>query len=205
VLCDVDVAALVNAVSPGGAAMALRSHPDAVRYGIVAADATGTIVQLANVATAVPEGDVDRSTHFTGLHAMDRDALERVPDGFSDIVRTAYRELVPERRVRGLVHPGFWLDVGDPSAYLDANLAVLDGGLALPLDPFTRGERRDGSWIGPGAEIAGARITRSVVGAGARVPAGTVLVDSVVWDGAEVPPGEHHRVVVHDAGILTEG
>lgn len=222
VLCDVDLGALIAAVPAGGAAMALRSSPEAARYGVVAADRTGTVVELTTVASATADGDVDRSTHFTGIHAMDRDALALVPDGFACVVRTAYRALVPERRVHGLRHDGVWLDVGDPAAWLDANLAVLDGGVALPLDPHARaafardvrgehGDREviegafvDGPvWIGPGATLGrGSRLVRSVVGAGARVPAGTTLVDSVVWDGVDVPPGEYRRACVYPGGVL---
>jgi mannose-1-phosphate guanylyltransferase len=221
VLSDVDLSALLAAVPPGGAAMALRSDPEPARYGIVAADADHRVVELTTVARADARGPVDRTTHFTGIHAMDRAALDRVPPGFQCIVRTAYRSLVPERRVAGVVHRGIWLDVGDPAAYLDANLAVLDGGLALPLDPVERAgyarlggrERGDSAlvagvdldgpvWIGPGAELGrGARVTRSVIGAGARVPAGVELVDSVVWDGVTVPAGAHRRVIVHDGGV----
>lgn len=223
VLSDVDLAALRDAVPPGGAAMALRPHAeDAARYGVVAADATGTVVRLARVAQAEAEGPVALDTHFTGLHALDRSTLERVPDGFACIVRTAYAELVPERRVRGLRHPGTWLDVGDPAAYLAANRAVLDGA-AVPLDPFPRaahavrpgrvhgdasgfpGLSVDGTaWIGPGARLGrGVRLEASVVGHGASVPADTRLRRCVVWDGADVPPGDHADTIFHDGGALT--
>lgn len=43
-----------------------------------------------------------------------------------------------------------------------------------------------------------------MIGHGAVVPAGASLVDSVVWDGATVPPGRHERVVVHDGGVLAQ-
>jgi hypothetical protein len=38
-------------------------------------------------------------------------------------------------------------------------------------------------------------VHRSVIGAGAVVPAGATLTDCVVWDGVIVPPGDHHRCV----------
>ena len=210
VLHAVDLGRLRAAVPAGGAAMALRPDPDAARYGIVAADAADRVVRLANVALAT--GDpVDVTTHFTGIHALDREALALVPPGFQCIVRTAYRALVPARRVGAIRYEGAWLDAGDPEAYLDANLAVLDGKVAHPLDPWARAgwaRRPDGTevgdpelvrgatvvgpaWIGPGARIGrGATLSRVVIGAGAEVPAAAELVDSVVWDGATARSGQ---------------
>ncbi len=216
VLHGVDLTALLAAVPDGGAAMALRPDPDAARYGIVAADAAGRVARLTTVAVADPVGALDESTHFTGIHALDRDALALVPPGPQCIVRTAYRALVPQRRVAGVRYGGIWLDAGDPAAYLDANLAVLD--LAdrsiLGLDPFPRagwartadgvehGDRAlvDGvtvtgpAWVGPGARIRrGAALHRCVVGAGAEI-AGN-LRECVVWDGAAAT-GDHHRATL---------
>jgi mannose-1-phosphate guanylyltransferase len=215
VLSDVDLGALIAATPTGGGALALRRSDEAARYGVVAADEAGVVARLTTVASAEPVGVVDGSTHFTGIHALDRESLNRVPDGFSCIVRTAYRALVPERRVVGRVHDGTWLDVGDPEAYLDANAAVLDGDVTLPLDPlmraaWARSRRREAgdrsvvdgvsvegsAWVGVGARVArGASLCRTAIGRGAVVPADTRLVDCVVWDGVTVPPGDHVRRV----------
>lgn len=221
VLHDVDLAALLAAVPEGGGAMALRRSEDAARYGIVAGDATGRVVRLREIAKAPPEGPVDETTHFTGIHALHRDSLERVPEGFACVVRTAYRDLVPERRVAALPYSGPWLDAGDPAAYLDANLQVLERRVCLALDPLPRaafavdgrgarsgeplpGVNVDGpAWIGPGAQIgAGATLRRAIVGAGARVPAGAVLEDAVVWDGVDAP-ARLVGAIAYDGGVLT--
>lgn len=221
VLSDVDLGALVARVPDGGMAMALRHHADdAARYGVVAMDESGVVVRLTTVASAEPVGAVDPSTHFTGIHALDRAVLDRVPEGEQCIVRTAYRELVPQRRVAGFVHRGTWLDVGDPQAYLAANLAVLTTTLAVPLDPvryaacarMARGQmgqaplgvRVDGSvWIGQGARVApGARLTDCVIGPGAVVPSDAELTRCVVWDDCVVPSGELTDAVVFDGGVL---
>ncbi len=220
VLHGVDLGALLAAVPEGGAAMALRPDPDpdtlGARYGIVAADAAGRVARLTTVAAADPVGALDETTHFTGIHALDRAALALVPPGPQCIVRTAYRALVPQRRVAGVRYDGIWLDAGDPAAYLDANLAVLDlpDRSILGLDPFPRagyartadgvehGDRAlvDGVtvtgpvWVGQGARIRrGAALHRCVVGAGADV-AGN-LRECVVWDGAAAT-GDHLRLTM---------
>ena len=195
VLNNVDLTALLAAIPKGGGALALRTNAqEAPGYGIVAADSTKTVVKLREIASATAVGALATDTHFTGIHAMDRQALDLAEDNFSCIIRTAYKQLVPQRLVGAISHGGTWLDVGDPKAYLDANMAVLKGDLELPLDPFPRA--RDGvigsHWIGPGAVVKG-QLKHSIVGAGATVPAGATLDQCVVWDDIEVPPGQHRQ------------
>ncbi|TVQ87412.1 MAG: hypothetical protein EA397_19040 [Deltaproteobacteria bacterium] len=207
-LCDVDLQALRGAVPEGGCALALRPHLDdaRTRYGVVATDDEGVVVDLKGMAVAEPVGPLSTDSHFTGIHALDRRVLKALPEGASCIVRQGYLSLVPERRVRAVRHRGTWLDVGDPAAYLDANLAVLEGRVSLPLDPFKRAVVRAGApppgggmahgpcWIGADAQVAGT-IHRSVIGPGAKVPRGAELFDCVVWAGVEVPAGRFARRV----------
>jgi len=219
VLHDVDLGALVDAVPPGGGAMALRPHrADAQRYGVVAADATGRVVRLSSVADGPAEGAVRDDTHFTGIHALDRAALGHVPDGFACIVRTAYAALVPDRRVGSLRHHGVWLDAGDPAAYLEANLDLLHQRVQLALDPYEQAavaRRPDGTahgelpgvaldgpvWVGPDARVAaGASLSQSIVGRGASIPAAASLHQCVVWSGVSVPPGAHRRSIFYADG-----
>lgn len=222
VLHDVALSALLAAVPEGGGALALRAHADAARYGVVAADATGTVVRLSSVARAEAVGAVDESTHFTGIHAMDREALRRIPaEGFACVVRTAYAALVPARMVAGLRHHGLWLDIGDVPAYLEANLALLRGVLGAPIEPMARASfgRRGGRpwgdarvvekaevegdlWVGEGAEIGRARLCDSVVGEGALVETGATLREVVVWAGTRVPAGDWRRGVWGPFGFV---
>lgn len=198
VLSNVDLGALLDAVPEGGAAMALRESPEAERIGPVEANSRDEVVRIRGVVEG--EGGV-AGTHFTGVHAMHRDSLDLVPpDGLQCIVRTAYKALIPQGRVRATHHAGTWVDVGNPTAWLEANLAVLDGKIALSIDPWTRGGRGPGgSWVGPGARLEG-EIHRSVIGAEAVVPAGAELHDCVVLDGVAVPAGLHRRTAFYGDG-----
>ena len=195
ILSDVDLTALVDAMPADGASMALRPSPDAGSIGPVEADSSGRVVRITSV---VPSEQGMPGTHFTGVHAMSRAAISRIPtDGEQCVVRTAYKALVPEGSVGHTVHTGAWVDVGRPDSYLEANMAVLDGLVPTPIDPWTRGERGSGgSWVGAGASILGV-IKHSVVGAGATVPEGTSLTNCVVWDGVKVPAGTYRDAVVY--------
>ena len=222
VLHDVDLAALLAATPRGGAVMALRRDAArAERYGVVAADDTGTVVRLTNVASAPPRGAVQADTFFMGIHALDRSTLDLVSAGPADIVRTAYRMLVPERKVRAVVDAGPWLDTGDLATYLEANLAILRRTVRTALDPHPRAAfARDGAgritgdaraiggqangavWVGPESRVDG-RIEDAVIGRGSRVPQGADLLRVVVWDGVEVPPGAHRDAVFTPAGVVS--
>lgn len=200
ILADIDLTALAAAVPTGGAAMALRADPELGQRAPVEADEDGVVVRMRDFAGRPGRGI--EGTHFTGVHACSNALLERVPDGFGCIVRTAYTEVLEDRVVRALRHAGQWIDIGTPADYLAANLDLLAGRLGSHLDVWARGERRaDGSWQGPGAAVQGS-VSHSVLGAGCTVPAGARLVDCVVWDGVAVPPGDHQRVVFHDTGAL---
>jgi mannose-1-phosphate guanylyltransferase len=200
ILATHDLTALAECVSPGGAAMVLRESPDAPTIGPVERDSNGNVVRITSVVEStrgIP------GTHFTGIHAMHRDAIARIPDGFQGVIETAYKELVPLGKVRAwLEATATWVDIGTPDAYLAANLAVLRGQIAVPLDPWTHGARVGSSWVGAGAAIRGT-IVDSVIGAGAVVAERASLTRCVVWDGASVAAGAvHEDAIVFDHGVL---
>jgi NDP-sugar pyrophosphorylase family protein len=198
ILSDVDLVALVAAMPIDGAAMALRVADDAEAIGPVEADASGHVVRITSV---VSSDDGIPGTHFTGVHAMSRAAVEQIPaHGEQCVIRTAYKELVPKALVGHIRHTGAWVDVGRPDSYLAANLAVLDGRVRTPIDPWAHGESGpQGSWVGADARINGL-VKHSVVGARAVVGKDVSLVDCVVWDGVTVPPGHYSRAVIFDGG-----
>jgi MurNAc alpha-1-phosphate uridylyltransferase len=200
ILASHDLSALAAAVPAGGAAMILREAPDAATIGPVERDAHGHVVRITSV---VPSTRGIPGTHFTGIHAMHRDAIARIPEGISGVIETAYKELVPLGAVRAVLEPGAtWFDVGTPAAYLAANLAVLRGEIAVPLDPWTRGTRSGTSWIGDGAVIRGA-IESCAIGPGVTVPAGASLTRCVVLDGATVPPGATYEdAILFDSSVI---
>jgi len=198
ILSDVDLTALMDALPEGGASMALRMDPCAADIGPVEADASGQIVRITSV---VPSENGISGTHFTGVHAVSRTAIASIPEsGEQCVIRTAYKALVPAGLVGRILHGGSWVDVGKPDAYLAANMAVLDGEVPTPIDPWKRGERGPGgSWVGSGAVIHG-DVNHCVIGANAVIAEGTSLQDCVVWDGVTVPQGHHESAIIYDGG-----
>lgn len=221
VLTDVDLSAMLGALPDSGAVMVLRPNEyDAThRYGIVATDEEYRVIDLKKMAVAEPMGETRWDSHFTGIHALKKSVLGRVPDGFGCIVRTAYIELVPLRCISAVHHEGIWLDVGDPKAYLETNLSVLRGDVRLHLDPskhavfFTRsGEDVPGEavsvsgalWMG--RDVSWGRDVRcrdSVIGDGAILSDGVDLQECVVWSNASVPSGNWKRCVFYGDEMLS--
>jgi NDP-sugar pyrophosphorylase family protein len=100
---------------------------------------------------------------------------------------------------------GYWLDTGTPAAYLQANRDLVSGQRkgALGPDLHDRGDgvhlegvsAISGEVVGPSVifrncEIAqGARVERSVLGAGSVIESGAVVIDSVLMEGSHVAAG----------------
>lgn len=207
VLSDVDLSALYAAMPAEGGALALRAMDPGAKITAVEADERGMVRRIQGLVEGVPTVP---GTHFTGVYALTGAALARVPDprvhGESCIKLSLYGRLAEEGRLGSIVHRGAWVDIGEPAAYLDANLDALDGRLRLPIDPWTRGARGPGgSWVGENAQVQGI-VNRSIIGAGAVIPPDAELQDCVVWDGLQVPPGRHARTIFYGRGPgLAEG
>ena len=108
ILSDVDLTALWS--EPAPAVMALRPQSRPVHTAVSLED--GVVRGIAGVV-----GEGDPALHFTGVHVLDRDLLDLVPSGEQCIIRTVYRALVPEGRVRGRIHTGTWTDIGTTAEY----------------------------------------------------------------------------------------
>jgi mannose-1-phosphate guanylyltransferase len=124
-----------------------------------------------------------------GVYVLEPEVLELVQPGrMVSVEREVFPRLVAQGRCYALADDAYWLDVGTPASYLEANLHEL--------------ERRSGSWIGPGAEVAGAKLTRAAVGPAAVVEAGAVLEDAVVHERARIGAGAVVRRAIVGAGAV---
>jgi NDP-sugar pyrophosphorylase family protein len=196
ILCDVDLGALLAALPPDGAALTLREDPRLGAAAPVEADAEGVVTRMRDFAGAPGPGRP--GTHFTGVYAISRTVIDRVPPGAACILRSAVAEVLPTRRVRAVLHRGLWEDIGAPAQLLDAQLlaARSPGGLPGGVGPGYRALPYD-VLLGPGAQVAeGARLRSCVIGAGAQVAAGASLDGCAVWPGVRVPPGDWRRTVL---------
>jgi len=133
---------------------------------------------------------------FTGIHLIEPDALDSIPDGAPfDTVKDLYPLLQSRgERVRGWLAEGEWREFSTPRRYLEHSLAMLRArGLAnwttwrLELDGSARTEE---TVFGEQVEVeAGAALRRSLLLGDNRVGRDARLTDCIVGPGADIPAG----------------
>ena len=123
---------------------------------------------------------------FTGIYAVEPEFLRWIEHGVKRSVIPAFLEMIRRGAKLGgaVIDEGQWWDVGTRAAYLQLHRD-------LPALPFPRYGAADEAWranVHPSARIAtGAQLRGcSVVGAGAEVGADAVLIDTIVWPGAQI-------------------
>lgn len=168
------------------ATIMLTPVDDPSAYGVVPTDGDG---RVQGFIEKPPPGTAPTNLINAGVYIFESSVLDRIPEGAE---YSAERALFP-----GLVSEGaalyasrtdsYWMDIGTPAKYLQANL----DGLAGALDPSQPGELgASGSLVDPGASVsADARVAGSVVGGGAEVGKGAELDHCVLFPGARVGAG----------------
>jgi NDP-sugar pyrophosphorylase family protein len=164
------------------ATLALLPHPDPERWSSVVLERDGT------VSAFLPAAASDRRERFlfTGFQALGARVVRDLPAGHCEMI-TVWDALRRRGALRGVVVSGIWREAGDPTAYRDLVLALLNGA----------------SWVHPHATVApDVKLSAAAIGAGCRAGAGASVVESVLTAGVCIGPGvQLARCVV--AGDLT--
>jgi mannose-1-phosphate guanylyltransferase len=216
VLCDVDLTAMRSFHEARGSRTTIYLAPveDPRAYGLVETDGGGRIERFREK----PGADEPISTNLinAGVYLLDAALLQRMPP---DRPVSLEREFFPVLIADGVPCFGwapetYWRDIGNPAAYLAAQLDLLCERVKTPLTP--PGERRDGAWIGRTDVTAGVRVVGpsligdgvtlgagaqigplAVIGDGCTVGAGARIERSVLWEHVSVGP----RAVIEDSVI----
>jgi mannose-1-phosphate guanylyltransferase len=176
------------------ATLVLRHTADPFSLGAIEIDPAGRVVSMLAKSATHAAGT---AAMFTGVHVLSRSVLERLP-AEGCVIRQGYRAWLAEgRAVFGTLSDAPWLDLGTPRVYRDAHLEVLAGERALA------GIAPGPAWIAASATVdPGARIVRSVLGAGARV--GPVMVErSIVWPGAQLDADLKDAIALPDGRVVS--
>jgi len=207
VLTTLDLSAMIefHVDRDAEASIYLCEVDDPSAFGVVPTRSDG---ELVGFIEKPPRGHAPTNWINAGVYVLEPSVLDRIPARISvSIERETFPRMVERRKaLYGFQWSGYWLDIGTPEKYLQANLDVvagkLPGGDGL-IDPTAviEGEVRD-SVIGPGAWVApGAVVERSVLLAGARAEHGVRIADSVIGPGAILKAG----AVVVDVSIVGQG
>jgi len=95
--------------------VAMCSRDSKIDFGVIKTDKNGNIIGFE-------EKPLYHHNVSMGVYAINRGLLELVPEGvsfgFDDLMLTCLRK---KRRVFGYFHDGYWLDIGRPDDYQEAN------------------------------------------------------------------------------------
>ncbi len=183
ILVDPPIEALLAGAGDG---LCMAVVPRGAGAGTVGRDRVGRVVRLRGevFGEEVSGGD------YVGVAALGGRCLAELPEVGCLVGDWALPELRRGGVVRTVEVHGEWVDAGDPAAYLDANLRWLD--------------RNGGdSWTGAGASVsAGVRLSRSIVGDGARIRGQGLVSACVLWKEAEVSAPVERAIVTTGGRIV---
>jgi NDP-sugar pyrophosphorylase family protein len=188
VLSDIDLGAVLqfHRAKDSETTIVLTPVEDPSAFGVVPTDDDGRVQAFIEKP---PPGEAPTNYINAGIYVLEPSVLGRIPAGE---VWSAERQLFP-----GLVAEGasvyavgsdaYWMDIGTPQKYLDANIDALAGRYRCAEVPLP----------GPGtvvraqdADVAtGAQVSDACLGRGSSVGAGAIVERSVLLPGAEVGPG----------------
>lgn len=164
--------------------MLLRSHGGPLQ---VACDpASGRITDIGGLVdpAAAPR------FLFTGIYLVEAAFIARIPPAQKIGVIPIFCEMIRAgAKLRGVViDAGHWWDLGSRAHYLAVHRDLAAAQAAPWIAPDAQ--------VGASAQLLGA----TAIGAGARIGAGAILRDCLVWDGAQIAPG-----AVLERCIVTSG
>jgi mannose-1-phosphate guanylyltransferase len=197
VLCDLDLTALIAQHESTGARATIALYPvaDPTGYGLVHRREDGEITEFLEK----PRPDQTDSDEINaGAYLLERSVLDWIPPHRAvSIEREVFPELIGQG-LYGIRLGGYWIDIGTPTRFLEANWDILEG----RVETVVGAGLDEPTLVGNGCEISSEAELRPpcVVGGNCRVGAGAIIDRSVLLDGCVV---ERDAVVTNS--ILSVG
>jgi len=203
VLTGLDIDGLVNyhQDSQSDVTLYLTRVDDPRAYGLVPTNEAGEVLQFLEKPQTPEEIVTDQIN--AGCYVFTRNVIDSIPaDRAVSVERETFPQLLEaNRRVSGVVDPGYWLDLGTPLAFVQGSVDLVRGfapspAVTTPSDYLA---------------LLGAEISRSAelsngttIGAQAQVGAGAVIDGCVVFDGAVIGDRCRIRNSIIGAGAVIE-
>lgn len=205
VLTDVDLGALLewHASRAAEATFLLTPVEDPSAYGVVPTDPRG---RVAGFIEKPPPQEAPTNLINAGVYVFEPSVLSRIP---KDEVVSAERQLFPQlieegARIFATGTDAYWMDIGTPEKYLQANLDALAGRFkTTAVESIGDGD----VLCGAGARIEpAARVSSSCLGAGAVVENDAVVEECVLLPRAVVAKGARlERVTLGEGATVAPG
>ncbi len=179
-LTDIDLSEVVrfHREKGGLVTIALKRVENPLEFGVVITDEDGRIERFLEKPTW---GQVFSDTINTGVYVLEPAVFDYIPRGETfDFSSQLFPLLMKEgHELYGAVVDGYWCDIGNLGAYMQAHVDILDGKVGAYVPGF---RTKDDVWVGDGAKIdPSARIARKVViGSNCKIKAGVELGEYTV-------------------------
>lgn len=181
--------------------LALKEVPDPTSYGLVITDKNGKVQRFMEK----PSWDqVTAKTINAGVYVVDPKIFKKVPAGkpFS-FERQLYPLLLEEGAgIFGHVTDAYWMDIGDPSKYLQAHIDILAGDVMVNIP----GNKISSNvWVEDEVNISESAKVRgpALLGSHSTIAENADLHESVViGEGVEVGKGTHLKDCVILRGTI---
>jgi mannose-1-phosphate guanylyltransferase len=201
VLCDLDLTALIEQHGRTGARATIALYPvaDPAGYGLVHRQEDGEITEFLEKPS--PD-EIDTDEINAGAYLLERSVLDFVPpDQAVSIEREVFPRLIGEG-LYGIRLEGYWIDIGTPERYMEANWDILEGRVETVLReqldvPVMVGE---GCEISPDAELR----PPCVIGGNSSVASNAVIERSILLDGCTIGNGARLVNSILSAGVNVE-
>lgn len=190
------------------ATLLLARVGDPTEFGRVQVDSRG---RVGSFVEKPARDDGGAGLINAGVYVLEAEVLDLIPSGRAVSIETeVFPKLSSEGVLYGLELPGYWLDLGTPSRYLQAQIDLLNEQDNPEIDAsaeiHNEAELRGPVGIGPYARIEeGARIgPDAYIGAGVRIGARATVSSSVALPGATVAAGADvsRRIVAPEVGSI---
>lgn len=181
IVTDMDLAAFVEQHQRRDAELTIALFPVATEllknFGIAKTGADGKRIEGFVEKPSRPEDAPSRLAN-AGIYLLEPSVIRRIPTkGLVSLEKDIFPQVLGGR-FDGWRHDGYWIDVGDRERMIKAHQVLSRDKGANVI-------------VGPGSRIeAGARVTRSVLGAGVVVRRGATIDRCLVGD-EETVTGEH--------------
>ena len=184
ILTDVDIGELVRFHRERGAEATILLTPveDPSAFGVVPTDPDG---RVRGFIEKPPRHEAPTNLINAGIYVLEPAVLTHIPEGEP---YSAERGLFPELAAAGTMYAlatnAYWMDIGTPRKYLQANLDALAGDFSTSAvaDP-----RPGAVLLGEGSSVAeSASVAGACLGAGSAIEDGATVRDSVLLPGAVV-------------------
>ena len=199
VVHDVDLARLVALHRARKALVTLvcRADLEAEGYGALGIDGEARVARFLGWAEPGADSTRIKTVMFTGIQVVEPSVLSHIPEGFVSTTEATYPELLRAGEpVYGMVHEGYWMDIGTPARYLKVHRDILRGKTGPPPPsgwrPFAEASitKKEPNWVADDAAIEARSVLGpyAVLGSGCRLGPGSIVERSVLMEGVGVGP-----------------